>query len=61
MDMKHETQLTEDDKRLMERYGISCESRRVFFLEGYKYDKLQDAARYAEINSKKGLNQVPTT
>ena len=41
------------DKQMMDEHGITCESRNVFFYKEYKYDRLDDAVRYAEIDAKR--------
>jgi hypothetical protein len=45
--------VTDDDKNLMQRYGITFEEKTVhyFYYEGYKYDKLGDAVNYARIQT----------
>jgi hypothetical protein len=45
--------VTDDDKNLMERYGITFEEKTVhyFHYEGYKYEKLSDAVNYARIQT----------
>jgi len=41
------------DKPMMDEHGITCESRDVFFYKEYKYDRLEDAVRYAEIDTRR--------
>ena len=41
------TEITEEDRVLMTQYNISTETKTIFFAEGYKYDKLKDALKYA--------------
>ncbi len=41
--------ISTEDRELMVRYNIRSESRTVFYYEGYKYEKLKDAIRYAEL------------
>ncbi|PLW67119.1 hypothetical protein [Pseudohalioglobus lutimaris] len=41
------TALTDEEKVLMAQYNIEAETRTIFYSEGYKYDKLKDALRYA--------------
>jgi hypothetical protein len=48
-----ETIVNEKDKQTMETHGITCKSRNVFFYKEYKYDRLADAVRYAEIDAKR--------
>lgn len=51
--------MTEDDKELMEFYGIVAETK-VFYLYGkYRYDNLYDAVKYAKAILKNDrLNQT---
>lgn len=42
------TELTEQDKILMDQYNIKTETRTVFHSDGYKYDNLKDALKYAK-------------
>ena len=39
------------DKQMMDEHGITCESRNVFFYKEYKYDRLDDAVRFAKIDT----------
>ena len=41
--------VTEEDKVLMTRYNIKSETRTLFYSEGYKYDNLKDALKYAKL------------
>ena len=56
--MKLETELTDEEKQLMEQYGISCEIRPVYFFEGYKYEQLHYALRYAKVVSQRNHTPV---
>jgi hypothetical protein len=44
--------MTEEDLKLMEKYGVTFEKKVVFkfFYKDYKYDKLSDALNYANID-----------
>jgi len=46
--------MNENDKQAMDEHGITCESRKVYFYKEYKYDRLDDAVRYAEIDALRG-------
>ena len=35
----------------MEAHGITCATRKVYFYKEFKYDRLEDAVRYAEIDA----------
>ncbi len=45
--------MNEDDMALMERYGIKCVPKMVYFYKQYEYENLKDAIRYAEIDTKR--------
>jgi len=39
------------DEQTMEAHGITCATRKVYFYKDFKYDRLEDAIRYAEIDA----------
>ena len=41
------------DKQTMETHGITSATRNVYFYKEYKYDRLEDAVRYAEIDARR--------
>ena len=43
--------MTEEQVELMERYGITFEQRTVFRYKDHKYERLEDALRYAKIHT----------
>ena len=43
------SELTEEDKVLMDQHNITSETRTLFYSDGYKYDKLKDALSYAKL------------
>jgi hypothetical protein len=45
--------LTEEEKLLMERYGINSTQKTFYLYKQYRYENLNDALRYAEIDSKR--------
>lgn len=45
--------MSEEDKKVMEKYGITHEQRTVFFWKDYKYERLVDAVNYAKLASVK--------
>lgn len=47
--MNEASELSKEDSDLIARYNIRSETRTVFFSEGYKYDNLKDAVRYAKL------------
>jgi len=42
--------VSEKDRELMVQYNIKTETRTVYYSEGYKYDNLKDAVRYAKLS-----------
>mgnify|MGYP001828355725 FL=1 len=45
--------MSEEDKKVMEKYGITYEQRTMFFWKDYKYERLADAVSYAKLASAK--------
>ena len=41
------------DRQTMDAHGITCTTRNVYFYKQYKYDRLEDAVRYAEIDARR--------
>ena len=41
--------MNEKDEKTMEAHGITCVQKNQYLYEGFKYDRLADAVRYAEI------------
>ena len=46
-------EMTEDDKHTMDAHGITCKSKNVYHYKDFKYDRLADAVRYAEIDGER--------
>ena len=42
--------MTEEEKKLMEQYGITSQQKTVYHYNGYNYDNIKDAIRYAKID-----------
>ena len=40
--------MTEEDKRTMDKYGVTCETKTIYHFEGHRYDRLSDAVDYAK-------------
>ena len=40
--------MTDEQKLAMEKFGITSETKSVFHFEGHKYDRLEDALKYAK-------------
>lgn len=45
--------MNEKDKQTMQVHGITFVHRNVFFYKDFKYDRLDDAVRYAEIDAER--------
>ncbi len=45
--------MTEKDRQTMEAHGITRTPRNVYSYKGFKYDRLDDAVRYAEIDARR--------
>jgi hypothetical protein len=43
--------MNKKDQQTMEAHGITCAARKVYFYKDFKYDRLDDAVRYAEIDA----------
>jgi hypothetical protein len=43
--------MNKNDKQTMEAHGIICAPKNVYFYKDFKYDRLDDAVRYAEIDA----------
>ena len=45
--------MTEDEKQLMERYGVTAVQETVYLFNGAKYRDLKDALNYAKLLAKR--------
>ena len=43
--------MTEEEKELMKRFGITVEQKSVYTNKGYKYEHLKDALNYATVDA----------
>jgi hypothetical protein len=43
--------MTEEEKELMNQYGITVEQKSVYTYKGYKYEHLKDALNYAKLDA----------
>ena len=43
--------MSKEDMETMDALGITCVPRNVYFYKNFKYDRLDDAVRYAEIDT----------
>jgi hypothetical protein len=48
-----ETKMNQKDRETMEAHGITCATKNVYFYKEYKYDRLDDAVRFAEIDTRR--------
>lgn len=44
--------MNEKDKQRMESLGITRTTKEVYSYKGHKYDRLEDALRYAEVDAR---------
>ena len=40
-----------EDRKTMDALGITCKSKDVYHYKEFRYDRLSDAVRYAEIDA----------
>ena len=45
--------MDDEDKRVMAEHGITARTRHVFLYKEFKYDRLEDAVRYAKLDAKR--------
>jgi hypothetical protein len=45
--------MNEEDRQTMEAHGITCAPKKVYYYKDFKYDRLDDAVRYAEIDARR--------
>jgi hypothetical protein len=43
--------MNKKDKQTMEAHGITCAPKNVYRYKDFKYDRLADAVRYAQIDA----------
>jgi hypothetical protein len=43
--------MTEGEKALMKRFGITAEPKSVYSYKGYKHEHLKDALNYAKVDA----------
>jgi hypothetical protein len=56
MRVLQETVINKKDTQTMEAHGITCAPKSVYSCKGFKYERLDDAVRYAEIDAKRVRN-----
>ena len=47
--------MNSDDKKLMEEFGITAESKTIFHFDGHRYERLSDAVNYAKTRTQPEL------
>jgi len=45
--------MRKEEKQTMQAHGITCAPKNVYFYKGFKYDRLDDAVRYAKIQARR--------
>ena len=45
--------MTKDDKQTMDAHDITCKSKSIYQYKSFKYERLADAVRYAEIDAER--------
>jgi hypothetical protein len=58
--MNQDKQVTEEERKLMAQYGITHETKSMYFYQGHKYDKLNDAINYARDSLARTLGTAST-
>lgn len=53
------TKLSEKERQLMEQYGVQCAQKTVYLYKGFRYENLEDALRYAEIDKQRDRKDMP--
>lgn len=53
--------MTKDEKQSMDAYGITCKSKDVFYYKDYRYERLADAVRFAEIDAERRRPKAPVS
>ena len=49
------TEMTKDEKQAMDTHGITCKSKDVYYYQDFRYERLADAVRYAEIATERRM------
>lgn len=52
--------MTEEEKEMMKRFGITVEQKSVYTCKGYKYEQLKDALNYAKVVGAAHKSSVPS-
>ena len=53
--------MTKDEKQSMDAHGITCKSKDVFYYKDYRYERLADAVRFAEIDAERRRQKAPVS
>jgi hypothetical protein len=54
--VSREDKMTEEDRTLMERYGITSATKMLYFYKEYRYESAADALHYAKGETKRAQN-----
>ena len=49
--------MNDDEKKLMQAYGIQFARKNVYSYKEFKYERLDDAIRYAEIDAQRNRKE----
>lgn len=53
--------MTDEEKQLMDQYGVTCETKTIFHYRGHRYDRLDDALNFAKKELAAASNPQATT
>ena len=53
--------MNEHEEKLMAQYGITAETKPLFHYEGYRYERLADAVKYAQQSQSRNNDTSPHT
>jgi len=43
--------MTKEERQVMDAHGITCKSKDIYYYKDFRYERLADAVRYAEIDA----------
>jgi hypothetical protein len=46
-------EVTKDENQAMDAHGITCKPNNVYYYKVFRYERLADAVRYAEIEAER--------
>ena len=59
--MSKDDKMTQEDRALMGRYGITSASKMMYFYKEYRYENLGDALHHAKGETKRTHSIIPQT